>query len=517
MPTKRISMRQLREILRLRLQADLSLRQIQSSLRISLGAVQKVVSQAVAQGLDWTTIEGLNDPQLARQFYPQADTASTSDLEPPNWIEVHQELRRKGVTKQLLWEEYTQAYPNRCYSYSQYCHLYSHWRGKQRRSMRQTHKAGDKLFIDYAGQTVPIVCGSSGEVRFAQIFVAVLGASNYTYCEATWSQTLPDWLGSHARALTFMGGVPKLLVPDNLKTGISKACRYDPDPHPAYQQLAAHYGTAIMPARPRKPKDKSKVEVGVQIIERWILARLRHQIFFCLADLNQTIQSLLQWANQKPFKQYKGSRLAWFESIDQPALRPLPRHPYEYTDIKTVRVNIDYHIQYEDHLYSVPHHLVGEKLELHAKAYLLEFYFNHQRVTSHPRSYVPGTTTTPEHMPSHHQKHHQWSAGRIMNWAQDIGDEVLKWVQMQLHRKDHEQQAYRVCLGLLHLSRQYPANRLNKACAIANEKNLVRLKQVKSILQSNQDQLVDDPAQPTQQTTLLPQSHENIRGPKSFH
>ena len=514
MPTKRITMRNLREILRLRLQADLSLRQIQRSLRISLGAVQSITSKIEELELTWPKISTLDDTQLAQLFYPASDTRISNDFTLPDWVTVHQELRRKGVTKHLLWEEYTQAYPNRSYSYPQYCFLYQQWANKQKRSMRQIHKAGDKLFIDYAGQTVPIIDGSTGEVRSTQIFIAVLGASNYTYCEATWTQSLPDWLGSHARCLEFLGGVPKLIVPDNLKSGVTKACRYDPDVNASYQQLAAHYGTAIMPARPRAPKDKAKAEVGVQIIERWILARLRHHTFFSLAELNQCIKALLIDANNKPFKQLKGTRQQWFDSLDKPALDALPKHPYTYTEIKTVKVNIDYHIQYDDHLYSVPHHLVGERLELHAKAHLIELYFQHQRVTSHARHYRPGTTTLPEHMPVKHAKHHQWSAGRLMNWAKDMGDEVLKWVKVQLHQKQHEQQAYRVCLGLLNLSRSYPASRLNKACAIANQHQLYRLKQIKSILKSNQDQLVKESNEPL---TVLPQAHENIRGPQSFH
>ena len=451
-------MRKLRDILRLRLQAGLSLRQIKDSQRVSLGAVQKITSQAKAQRLDWPAIEQLDDQQLAQLFYPESDTRSSSDFQCPDWVGAHKELKHKGMTKHLLWEEYTQAYPNRSYSYPQYCFLYQDWVKKQRRSMRQTHQAGDKLFVDYAGQTMPIVNGETGEVRYAQIFVAVLGASNYTFCEATWTQSLPDWLGSHVRTLEFIGGVPKLIVPDNLKSGVTKACRYDPDVNPSYQQLSSHYGVAIMPARPYKPKDKSKAEVGVQIIERWILACLRHQTFFSLAELNQCIGALLVKVNNKPFKQLQGTRQQWFDSLDKPALSPLPKQAYQYTDIKTVKVNIDYHIQYDQHLYSVPHHLVGEKLELHAKEQLIELFFHNQRVISHVRKYYPGTTTVPEHMPTRHQKHHQWSAGRLMNWAKDMGDEVLLWVQAQLKQKQHEQQAYRVCLGLLNLSNKYPCH-----------------------------------------------------------
>jgi transposase len=490
------------------------MRQIRDSLKLSLGAIQKVTRKAEEIGLDWQAIEQLDDQQLARQFYPESDIRSSNQFQSPDWVEIHQELKRKGVTKLLLWEEYTQHYPNRCYSYSQYCTLYLDWLKKQRRSMRQTHKAGEKLFVDYAGQTVPIVSHTAGEIRTAQIFVAVLGASNYTFCEATWSQKLPDWINSHVRAFNFIGGVPAMVVPDNLKSAVTKACRYDPELNPSYQQLAAHYGAALVPARPLKPKDKAKAEVGVQIIERWILARLRHHTFFSLAELNQCIKALLEEVNNKPFKQLKGTRQQWFDSIDRPALLPLPKQVYQYTDIKIVKVNIDYHIQYDDHFYSIPHHLVGEKLELHAKEHLIELYFHNKRITSHVRKYHPGMTTVPEHMPVKHEKHQQWTPGRLMNWAKDIGDDVLLWVKTVLNQRQHPEQAYRVCLGLLNLSRSYPAERLNKACAIANKNSLYKLKHIKDILRSNQDQLLPENKE---SRPALPQTHENIRGPESFH
>ncbi|MEE9354810.1 MAG: IS21 family transposase [Methylococcaceae bacterium] len=514
MATKRLSMRQLREILRLRLHTKLSMRQIRDSLRLSLGAIQKVVNKAEDLGLHWEAIEPLDDQQLALKLYPPVNAAAASKNQLPDWLEVYQELKRKGMTKQLLWEEYAQQYPDRSFSYAHYCLLYRSWLKKQKRSLRQTHKAGEKLFVDYAGQAVPIASQVTGEIKTAQIFVAVLGASNYTFCEATWSQKLPDWINSHVRAFHFFGGVPAIVVPDNLKSGVTKACRYDPDINPSYQQLASHYGTALVPARPLKPKDKAKAEVGVQIIERWILAKLRHHTFFSLAELNHGIKALLEEMNHKPFKQLKGTRKQWFDSIDKPALRPLPKQPHQYTDIKTVKVNIDYHVQYDHHFYSVPHHLVGEKIELHAKEHLIALYFHHKRITSHARKYYSGMTTVPEHMPVKHEKHHQWSAGRLMNWAKDIGDEVLLWVKAQLNQRQHEEQAYRVCLGLLNLARSYPAKRLNKACAIANKNSLYKLKHIKDILQSNQDQLLADHKEPLPD---LPQTHENIRGPKSFH
>lgn len=341
-----------------------------------------------------------------------------------------------------------------------------------------------------------------------------MGASNYYYAEATWSQGLKDWLGSHARTFEFIGGVPNIVVPDNLRSGVSKSCKYDPDVNPSYQQIAAHYDTAIIPARPYKPKDKSKAEVGVQIIERWILARLRHHTFFSLHELNQCIRNLLVDVNNRPFKQLKGTRQQWFDDIDKPALKPLPKYRYEYTEIKRVKVNIDYHVQYDDRFYSAPHHLVGEKVELHAKNKTIEVYFHNKRVASHVRRYTYGFSTTPEHMPTQHQQHHKVTQGSLMNWAKDVGDEMLKWVKAQLKRKAHPQQAFRVCLGALQLTKQYPNERLNKACFIANRNQLYRLQSLKDILLSNQDNLVTEI---NQEQSTLPQTHENIRGPQSFH
>ena len=305
-----------------------------------------------------------------------------------------------------------------------------------------------------------------------------------------------------------------MVVPDNLKSAFTKACKSDPDINPAYQQLAAHYDTAIVPARPYKPKDKAKAEVGVQIIERWILARLRHHTFFSLHELNQCISALLTEVNNKPFKQMAGTRQQWFDELDKPALKPLPRHAYEYTDIRQAKVNIDYHVQYENHLYSVPHQLVSEKVELHAKPRLVEIYFQGKRVASHPRNDRYGFTTTPQHMPAQHQHYHKVSEGSLMNWAKDIGDDVLLWVKAQLKRKPHPQQAFRVCLGALRLASQYPPKRLNTACKLANQHQLYRLQQLKDILNSNQDKLISESSQ---DTLTLPQHHENIRGPQSFH
>lgn len=513
MAAKRMTMRKIRDILRLRLSAGLSIRQINISTKASIGAIQKLLAQAEVLGLSWPLPDDLNDKDLARLFYPEAQTTASSRYQQPDWATVHQEFKRKGMTKQLLWEEYTQCYPNNCYSYSQYCDRYRHWLGQQKRSMRQIHKAGEKCFVDYCGPTVPIINPNIGEIREAQIFVGVLGASNYTYADGTYSQSLPDWLSSHARMFDYFGGCPEVVIPDNLRAGVSKACRYDPQLNPGYQQLAEHYQVAIIPARPYKPKDKSKAEVAVQIVERWILARLRHHTFFSLAELNQCIRILLDELNRKPFKKLPGNRLQAFEQLDKPALKPLPTIAYRYVEIKTVKVNIDYHILHQQHHYSVPHQYVGEYLELYASDTLIRLYFRQQLIAAHPRKRHPGTTTIAAHMPERHQKHQKWTPARLKNWAQDIGPEVLSWVSRQLSIKDHPEQAYRVCLGLLNLSRSYPTHRLNAACKIANKQDLLQLKQIKSILKSNRDKLPEQ----LDRNVELPQDHENIRGPHNFH
>ncbi|ERS84654.1 integrase [Marinobacter sp. EVN1] len=506
-------MRKIREVLRLRLEAGLSIRQISASTKTSVGAIQKLLARADALNLNWPLPEDLDDGRLAALFYPGADPTTSTRYQVPDWATVHQELKRKGMTKQLLWEEYTAQYPNRCYSYSQYCDRYRQWLKQQKHSMRQTHKAGEKCFVDYCGPTVPIINPQTREVRTAQVFVAVLGASNYTYAEATWSQSLRDWLSSHVRTFEFFGGIPEMVVPDNLRSGVSKACRYDPELNPSYQQLAEHYQVAILPARPYKPKDKSKAEVGVQIVENWILARLRHHTFFTLAEANQCIRSLLEELNSRPFRRLPGNRQTAFETLDQPALRPLPKQPYEYVEIRRCRVNIDYHIEFDQHHYSVPHQYVGEQVEVQASDHLVQVHFRQRQVASHPRRHRPGTTTEAGHMPARHRKQQQWTPGRLKNWARDIGPDTLTWVSDRLAEREHPEQAYRVCLGLLSLTREYPNQRLNAGCRIANREGLNRLKHIKAILRSNRDKLPEQ----LPLNAELPQHHENIRGPKSFH
>lgn len=513
MPQPRITMRQIREVLRLHFESGRSIRQINASTKTSVGAIQKLLKQAHQLKLTWPLPEHLDDAQLVLLFYPKANTSGSKRLIIPEWAKIHQELKRKSMTKLLLWEEYCEANPTRCYSYSQFCDLYAKWRKKQKRSLRQQHKAGEKVFVDYAGITIPIVDPRTGEILIdAQMFVGVLGASNLTYAEATRSQKLSDWLHSHARMFEYFGGVTEIVVPDNLRSGVSQACRYDPQTNPSYQQLASHYGVAVMPARPYKPKDKAKAEVGVQIVERWIMMRLRHHTFFSLSELNQCIRALLEELNRKPFKQMPGNRREAFESLDRPALKPLPVQPYRFIEIKNVKVNIDYHVQFNKHHYSVPHQYVGEKLELHAGETLIQIYFKGTLITAHPAKTGYGMTTNPAHMPKEHSRLHKWTPKRILRWAHHIGVDTEQWVQWQLDSKDHPEQAFKLCLGLLNLSNLYPSTRVNAACKIANKEGLNRLKQIKSILKSNRDQL------PEQLDLIveLPQDHENIRGPHHF-
>lgn len=513
MPQPRINMRKLKEILRLRLQAQLSIRQIAASTQLSVGVVQKVVRQAQQSNLTWAKLAELNEYQITRLVYPTPAAPQRKGFIDPDWGEIHQELKRKGVTKQLLWQEYGEQHPNLAYSYSQFCARYMDWSKKLNRSMRQHHKAGEKCFIDYCGPTVPIVDPTTGEIRNAQIFVAAMGASNYTYAEATYSQGLQDWLSSHVRLFDFLGGVPELLVPDNLRSGVSKACRYEPELNPSYQQLAEHYRVAVMPARPYKPKDKAKAEVAVLVVERWILARLRKQTFFSLAELNQCIQVLLEDLNSKPFKQLPGNRKQAFKQLDQPMLRPLPKQRYVFTQIKNAKVNIDYHLVFDQHFYSVPHTHVGEQVQIHATETLIQVFFRGNRIASHARSYKGGMSTDPSHMPPAHKAQAQWTPQRLQQWAECIGPETGHWVQQRLNEKVHPEQAYRLCLGLLNLTRQYPAKRVNQACALANREGLTHLKPIKNILKSNRDQLQTS----LPLNTALPQDHANVRGPKDFH
>ena len=510
-------MRKIREILRLRYECRLSIRQISSSVKVSTGAVTKYLRQFDQSDLSWPLPDDIDDSALINRLSPEAAHRQHQGLVDPDWAKIHDSLKRKGMTRQLVWEEYCDVYPHNAYSRTQFCHRYSEWCKKQKRSMRQQHKGGEKLFIDYAGLTVPIVSKETGESANAQVFVAVLGASNYTYAEASWTQGSVDFIGSQVRALQFFGGVPEVLVPDNLRSAVSRACRYDPDINRSYLHMAEHFGCSIIPARPYKPKDKAKAEVGVQIVERWILMRLRHTTFFSLSELNWEMRRLLEDLNNRPFKQKPGCRRSQFNELDKPALMPLPRHPFEYLEFKIARVNIDYHVQFSRHFYSVPHPLVREQVEIRASHHTIQVLYKGKPVTSHVRQYTAGGfTTKPEHMPKRHQKQQQWTPARLLSWAQKLGPDVLKFTRRLLDGKKHEEQAYRSCLGLLNLEREYGQKRLNAACDRAIKTGGRRVASVKSILQSGLDKIpLELPEEKDDQRVT--RSHENIRGAGFYH
>ena len=511
MPTNRITMRRIRETLRLHLQSGLSLSEVARALKISKSAVGKYVSLARMAGVDLELADTLNDLQLEARLYRPAVPRSSHQLA-PDFALVHQELKRAGVTLMLLWEEYASANPL-AYKYTSFCVKYRAFAQRQQRSMRQIHLAGDKLFIDYAGGAVPVIDASTGEISQAQIFVATLGASNYTFACATARQTTADWIAAQVQALEFMGGVPRLIVPDQTRALIKTPDRYDPEPNRTYEEFARHYGCAVLAARPAHPRDKPKVEGSVLLVQRWILARLRHRQFFSLVELNRAIAELLTDLNQRPFKKLPGCRRSAFELLDAPALRPLPATRYVISRWKTVKVNLDYHVEFEGHYYSVPHRLVGTRLDVRVTASLLECFVSNQRVAGHAVSLVRGGfTTTPDHMPASHRAHLEWTPAKLVDWGQRIGVSTAAVVSWQLEHRPHPEQGYRACLGLLALVRRYSAERLEAACTRAMAIRAPHLRSVTNILKCGLDRQPLCPAAENPATL-----HENVRGADYYH
>jgi transposase len=512
MPAQRLSMRQVREVLRLKWACGLSDRKIAQSLRLSRPTVAQYVRRATVAGLAWPLPEDLNEEALERRLFVTAHPPPAFHRPMPDWAIVHQERKRKGVTLLLLWQEYKAATPDGL-QYSSFCEAYRTWAKQLDLVMRQSHRAGETLFVDYAGQKVPVVEPRSGEVHEASIFIAVLGASNYTFAEATWSQSLPDWIGSHVRAFAALGGVPQVLVPDNLKAAVSRSHRYEPELNRTYEALAQHYGVAVVPARAARPRDKAKVEVGVQLVERWILARLRHHTFFSLPELNTAISTLLVDLNHRPFKKLPGCRHSLFASVDRPALRPLPATPYEYAEWKLVRVNIDYHVEIEGHYYSVPYTLVKQQLEARISAQTIELFHKGKRLASHRRSHQKGRhTTVSTHMPQAHRHYAHWTPQRLIRWAAKAGEATARVVETILTSRAHPQQGFRSCLGLMRLGSRFGDDRLEAACRRALAIGACSYKSIASILTHDLDRrpLPDHP----RANAVI--NHANIRGPKYY-
>ena len=505
-------MRKIREVMRLHA-AGLTGRQIAQSAGMARSTVAECLRRVGDGGLTWPLPESLTETTLEQRLYPAA--APACDPRPvADWTWVQRELHRKGVTLQLLWEEYREQHPEG-HRYSRFCDLFRQWQRRIDVVMRQEHRAGEKLFVDYAGQTVDIVDRQTGEIRRAQIFVAVLGASSYCFAEATWTQGLPDWLGSHVRVLEWLEGCPAILVPDNLRSGVSRPHHYEPDINPAYQALADHYGMAVVPARVRKPRDKAKAEAGVLLVERWILACLRQQVFFSLDQLNREIARRLGPLNERAFRKLPGSRRSAFEQLDQPALRPLPAQRYEFAQWKKARVGIDYHVEFDGHYYSAPYALARQAVELRITASVLEVLHRGQRVASHVRSLRRGGhTTVTVHMPEAHQRQCEWTLERLLRWAEKSGPATAAAIGTIVASRPHPEQGFRAALGVLRLDKDYGAERLEAACRRAVTLGACRYQSIAAILKAGLDR-ASLPTTADEPTTPL--VHDNVRGPGYYH
>lgn len=509
MPRPHTTMRKVREILRLRWDEQLSLRAVAAAVAMPHATVALYEKRAVEAGLSWP-LEGIDDEALENLLFAPA---APPTREHPDFAYLQRELRHKGVTLQLLWDEYREAHPDG-YGYSQFCKLYREWRDRLDVVMRQDHKAGEKLFVDFPGLTIPIYDEVSLAVKFrAELFVAVLGASNYLYVEALYSQALEHWVNANVRCFATLRGCPHIVVPDNLKSAVTKASRYEPDVNATFAEMAAHYNIAIIPARPFRPRDKAKVEVGVQIVERWIMARLRKERFTSLADLNEAIRGLVAIANAKPFKKLEGSRASAFEEIDRPALRPLPETPYEFATWRRAKVNIDYHVDVERHYYSVPYRLAREVVDVRFTSRTVEVFYKHQRVASHLRRHEKGRhSTEPAHMPASHRRYLEWTPGRIIHWAHQNGPSTGAFIEELLASRPHPEQGFRSALGVMALAKKYSPERLEAACARALTLRSFSYSSLSSMLKHGLEQRALSAG-----TTRAHPVHANIRGPNYYH
>jgi transposase len=502
-------MRKIRDALRLSLHEGLSLRDVAASLHIPFTTVGDHVRRAKAAGLSWPLPEGLDDDALEALLFSAAAPAETRPL--PDWERVHIELRRPHVTLMLLWLEHKEAFPDG-HAYSQFCERYRQWRRGVDVVMRQEHKAGEKLFVDFPGRRIPIYDERTGGLAFeAELFVAVLGASSYLFAEALRSQELLHWVAGHVHAFEALGGCPRIVVCDNLRSGVTRPNRYEPDVNATYQEMAAHYGVAVIPTRSYKPRDKAKVEAGVLLAERWIMARLRNERFTSLGQANVEIGRLVEWVNARPFKKLAGSRRSLFEELDRPALRPLPADRYEFAVWRKAKVNIDYHIEVraERHYYSVPYRLAGEAVDVRLSAATVEVFHRHRRVASHVRKFSAGYSTNPAHMPESHRRHAAWTPSRIISWAAKTGPATAKLAEAVMAARRHPEQGFRSCLGIVRLGDRYGAERLEAACERALAVRAYSYRSVESILRTGLDRQplpADGPAR-------AHPSHDNVRGP----
>ena len=511
MPTERLSMRRIREVLRLKHASGLSERLIARTLQISNGAVNSYLQRARVAGLAWPLPDPLDDEALERLLFPPA--CPSADQRPiPDWAHVERELRRRGVTRVLLWEEYRAAHPGG-FGYSWFCEQYEAWKARARPTMRQTHVAGEKVFVDFAGDTLDVFDPITGEARAVKLFVAALGASNYTYAEARESESLPDWIGAHVNLFAFLGGVPTFVVCDNLKAAVTNPDRYDPGLNRTYAEMAGHYGTTILAARPRKPRDKAKVEVAVQVAQRWILARLRDRRFFSLAELNAAIRDLLVELNARMMRGFNASRAELFAALDEAALKPLPSEAYAFARWKRCRVAPDYHVEADGHWYSVPFRLIRELVDVRIADNTVEIFHKGLRIASHRRApNRRGHTTVTDHMPSAHRRHGQWTPARLIAAAERIGPSTAALFEVMMADRPHPEQGFRTCLGILALAKSYGPTRLDAACRRGVLIKARSVASIRSILRNGLDRAFVENVPDHE-----PLRHANIRGQGYFH
>jgi len=493
-------MRKLREVLRLRFELKLGYQQIGRSCAIAVSTVHKYLKRAEAAGVSWPLPEDWDEARVEAAVFPPAPPPAVEPKPartPPDFASMHEQLRQhRHLTLQLLWEEYRQANPDG-YRYSRFCELYQRWRSKLDVVLRQEHKAGEKMFVDWAGATIPVYDRHTGIAWQAPLFVAALGASSYTWAEATRDQQMEAWLRAHVHAL---------------EHGVTKAHRYDPDLNPTYYNFAMHCGFGIVPARPRKPRDKAKVENAVQVAQRWIVAALRHRKFFSLEELNVAIRELLDKLNHRPFRKKDGTRATVWEAIDKPALKPLPMEPFDLSEWSRARVNIDYHVTFDANLYSVPYNLVHELVEIRSTPTTVEILHKGTRIASHLRSRARGqAVTNDEHRPRSHRAHLQWTPSRMVHWAETIGPNTARLFERIMNDKPHPEMGYRGCLGIIRLAEKYSAQRVEAACERALLTGACRYKSVESILRNSLDQ-----APPSAPPPASTPPHDNIRGSEYF-
>ena len=510
MGTKRLSMRPYREIMRLKYEAGLGHRAIARACAVGVGTVSEYVQRAERAGLKWPLPEDLDDAALEARLFPAPAGSTWVQRALPDFAKLHQELKRVGVTLQLLWLEYRQDHPEG-YQYSQFCARYRRFAKKLSPSMRQVHRAGEKAFVDFSGKKPSIVDPRTGEVIAVELFVGVLGASGLIYAEATLTQDLPTWIAAHVRMLEWFGGAPAIFVPDNLRSAITASCRYEPTVNRTYSDFAEHYGAVVIPARVYRPKDKPKVELSVLLAQRWILAVLRNRTFFSLAELNAAIWQRLEVLNARPMQKLGVSRRQIFERLDKPALQALPRDRYEMAEWKNCRVNIDYHVEVDHNYYSVPYQLIHERVEARFTHSTVEIFFKSRRIASHVRLWGRGKASTqPEHMPSSHRAHAEWTPSRLVGWAEKTGPGTARVVSEILSSRPHPEQGFRSCLGIMRLGQVHGTARLEAACLRAERLGSCRYNTVKNILSAGLEQLA------LEEGPSLPPVHDNIRGSEYY-